>query len=293
MNHPLLDKIWMIDPKEPFRHRIALYRAIRAEHFDLVIDFQQLPRIKAAVFASCASVKLTYPPKWYNRPLYTDWSPPLPGYASKAKSGILAPLGIEWGGELPELHLTKEEKRWAIQYLAGEGIMPGTPFITIDATHRHPARKWPSRHYAELLNILFERFPKLKAFMLYGPGEKHDVDAIKVMITSPEKCVVSDHMTSLREMAAVIEQSNGQVGNCSSPRHFAVAVGTPTITLIGSTKPGGWTAPTDLHLSIRDEGRNCLGCNDSVCRYGTTACMEAVRPETVYGKLIQMFDFGR
>jgi len=289
-NNPLITKVWAIDKSAGTLATLQFYKELAKEKFDLTIDFQQLARLRLATLFCWADYRLSYPPKWYNALFYNVHSPQREGYAAKAKSGVLAPLGVYWNGEPPEIHLTDAERTWAREYLDSCGISKETPFFTIDPTHRRVTRKWPPEHYAGLIKLLLAHSPDLKLFMLYGPGELDDVRHIKELAGNPDRCIVSDYMTSLREMCAVIERADGHIGNCSSPRHFAVAVGTPTLTVLGSTKPGAWTYPSDEHRAFRNyEEVDCLGCNSSTCKNGTLQCLWKITPQIIFNQACELF----
>ncbi|WP_272700186.1 glycosyltransferase family 9 protein [Desulfovibrio sp. Fe33] len=228
------------------------------------------------ILFSHAPVKLTFTPPWYNKPLYTHWSDMMPGYAAKAKASVLAPLGITWDKEKPEIFLTGEERAEASLFLESEGLS-GVPYITVGPSHRRETRRWPAEHYAGLFKLLEERYPKLKVFLLYGPGEKELAE--RIHSESGDNVVLSETMLSLRQMAAVMEKAVLHLGNCSSPRHFAVAVNTPSVTIQGATT-NAWRFPGDDHLSlIRREG--CYGCNRNVCKLGTFECLKEYAPAQV------------
>lgn len=290
-NNPRIAKIWVIDRDRGLLGMLALLWAISRERFDIAIDFQQLIRLRLAVLVSGAALRISNKRRWYNRPFYNCYGEEGPGYASKAKSGVLAPLGIAWNGEAPEMYLRPEELDRGREFLVGQGVPAGAPFLTIDATHRCPTRKWPGGHYARLITMLLEGVPDLRLVMLYGPGEKAEVDAIVAQAGTPPRCIVPDRQTSLRELAAIIALARGHIGNCSAPRHFAVAVGTPSLVFHGSNSPGGWTFPSPQHTYLRNEqGEDvCLGCNRSTCARGDLACLQRLTPETVFQRAQEFF----
>lgn len=288
-NNPRITRIWTIDKNGGLGSAISLYTALRKERFDITIDFQQLIRLRLATLLCGAKIRLTYPPKWYNRMFYNAAHPFNSGYAAKAKSGVLGFFGLKWDGKAPEIYVTDAERSWARDFMAQHGVAESTPFLTIDATHRRITRKWPGEYYAELIKLLLAECPDLRVFMLYGPGEKEEVDAIKHMAGDPARCLVTDHMTTLREMCAIQEIATGHIGNCSSPRHFAVAVGTPTVTILGSTKPAAWRFPSEDHINMRYEDIPCLGCNRSECENGTFKCLRAISPEEVFDAALKHF----
>jgi heptosyltransferase-3 len=280
-NNPHLERVWPIDKKalkNPLK-ALRYYAKVGGAGYDLIVDFQQLPRCKWVLLFSRAPVKLTFTPPWYNKFLYTHWSDMARGYAAKAKASVLSPLGIEWDRQRPEIFLTAEERAEASDFLEGEGLSKG-PFITVGPSHRRETRRWPAEHYASLFKLLEERHPELKIFLLYGPGEKELAD--RIHSASGANVVLSNKMLSLRQMAAVMERAVLHLGNCSSPRHFAVAVGTPSVTIQGATSTA-WRFPSDEHLSlIRREG--CHGCNENTCKIETMECLRDHTPEQVLSK---------
>ena len=87
---------------------VAWYWHVARTGYDLVVDFQQLPRCRWVVAFSGAPVRLSYTPPWYTSLLYTHSSDMLDGYSAMSKASVLRPLGIEWNGERPRVYLTGE-----------------------------------------------------------------------------------------------------------------------------------------------------------------------------------------
>ena len=286
-NNPRISHVWTIDKhklKNPFT-ALRYYRKVGKSGYDLIVDFQQLPRCKWVVRFSDAPVRLTFEPPWYNRHLYTNWIKPIMGYAAKCKASVLRPLGIEWDGEAPEIWLSDEEKQWAKDFIASQGMEPHR-FVTIDPSHRRITRKWPERHFAGLIRLLKEKHPALKFFVLYGPGELPV--AQKVAELAGDGVVISDTMLSLREMAALQSMAALHVGNCSAPRHFAVAVNTPSLVIHGATG-FGWCFPSEQHVSL-DKGLPCRSCNKNQCE--TRECLETFHPEECLDEALRLLEFG-
>lgn len=282
-NNPHVHTIWPVDKKKlpTLAHEFAFYRKVAAQSFDLVVDFQQLPRCRAVVALSRAPVRLSFPPRWYLRPLYTHWAKPEPAYAAAYKAEVLKPLGIEWRGERPRLYLSDAERAAACQRLSALGL-EGFPFICVDATHRQPTRRWPLDHYAGLLDLLGTQLPQIKFLLPFGPGEEEEVRALRSMCNCKERIVIPDSLLTLREMASCIERACLQLGNCSSPRHMAVALGVPSFTILGATG-GGWTFPAPEHRALQAKEimeMPCQHCNKNTCATGIP-CLEKLAPQLV------------
>lgn len=285
-NNPFVGNVHAIDKnalKNPFT-ALRWYAGVGRSGYDLIVDFQQLPRARYCIMFSKAPVKLTYTPPWYNKPFYTHWIDVIHGYAAKQKASILRTLDIHWDGELPELFLTDVEREWAAGFLAGHGLEPNR-FVTIDPSHRRVTRKWPERHFAGLIRLLRDRHPGLKALILYGPGELPV--ARQVAELAGDGAVVPNAMLSLRQMAAIQAEAALHVGNCSAPRHFAVAVDTPSLAIHGATG-FGWCPKTERHASVAKD-LDCIGCNKNAC--DSLKCLETFQPEECLGEALRLLEF--
>ncbi len=286
-NNPNISKVWPIDKKalkNPLK-ALAYYAKVGKDGYDLIVDFQQLPRCKWVVRFSNAPVKLSFPPPWYNRMLYTHWSPIVHGYAAKCKAAVLNPLGIQWDGEKPELWLSESEKQFAKDFIEKHDLA-GKPFITVDPSHRRETRRWPTRYFAGLIKLMKETHPDMHAVVLYGPGEKELAE--RVVAQAGADTFITDSMLSLREMAAVQERATMHLGNCSAPRHFAVAVDTPSLTIQGATG-SGWGFPSDEHISATKH-LPCYPCNSNSCK--TRECLEDFTPEDALEEALRLLAEG-
>ncbi len=285
-NNPHIERIRAIDKaalSNPFK-ALRFYAQVGRDDYDLIVDFQQLPRCKWVVLFSHAPIKLTYSPPWYNRPLYTHWMPMLNGYAAQSKASVLRPLGITWNGERPELFLTDGEKAFAEAFVRRYGLT--APFITVDPSHQRETRRWPEDHFAALIRLLRDRYPTLRAVIVYGPGELPQ--AQRVAELAGDAAVVPDSMLSIREMAAVQRLATLHVGNCSAPRHLAVAVGTPSLTIQGATSLG-WLYPSPEHASVYNWPKGCP-CNENTCRLRTLECLVKLEPEKALDVAVKLME---
>jgi ADP-heptose:LPS heptosyltransferase len=79
-------------------------------------------------------------------------------------------------------------------------------------------------------------------------------------------------LTSMREMAAIFKNAALVVTNDSGVMHTAVAIGAPTVTIYGPTRPIDWNpslagvGPLDVALNAAE--LDCLGCHLEKCPIG-------------------------
>ncbi|MDR3640043.1 MAG: glycosyltransferase family 9 protein [Humidesulfovibrio sp.] len=295
-NNPNIHHIWALERDQSVLDCLRFYRKVGTGggqgRYDMIIDFQQLPRIRWVLAFSNAPVKLSYTPPWYNRLVYTHWAPVSGPYAAKCKAGVLMnAFGLPWENEPPRLYLTASEREGARAELAAWGLGPGQTLITVDPTHRRITRQWPARHYGKLLALAAERRPDLCFLMLYGPGELDIAAKVRTLALAaglpPERLILPPRLTSLREMAAMQAEAALHLGNCSSPRHFAVAVGTKSLTVRGSTS-NAWTFPGPGHEDIA-LGLPCQPCGKDTCSLGCK-CLEDFAPEAVLPRLLALLE---
>ncbi|WP_291329233.1 glycosyltransferase family 9 protein [Desulfovibrio sp. UCD-KL4C] len=286
-NNPAVKHVWSInknDLRNPFK-ALAFYRKVGKAGYDLVVDFQQLPRCRWMLLFCDAPVRLSFNPPWYNRFLYTNWPESIPGgYAAKYKAGVLKPLGIEWEDAKPQIFISEKERKDAGLCLASLGVKDDEILITLDPSHRRYTRRWPAEHYGKLISLLAERIKNIKFFIIYGPGEKDIAVKVKSISGLASRCVMLEKAGSLRLMAALIKRAVLHIGNCSAPRHFAVGVGTPSITIPGSSS-SAWTFPSPDHIEVVPE-LECQPCSCESCSRGDLACLNDLSPEDVLVKVL-------
>lgn len=288
-NNPHITTVWTVK-NGGMLHDLKTYVAIRRQRFDLVIDFQQLPRSRRAALLSGAPVRLTYATKWYKRPGYSHFSTMHKGgYAGKFKAQMLAPLDIDWNMQPPRMYISPSEKSWASGYLRSQGLNNADTLVTVDPTHWSDTRRWPAHHFAELIRSALKTRPELRFYLLHGPGERDQVEEVVRISGRADRCTLPPQtLPNLRETAAVIHRAALQVGNCSAPRHMAVALGIPTLTIIGSNGTSAWTFPDkSRHCFVRNK-IPCSKCNENHCPRGTLECLEKLSPETVLERFFSL-----
>lgn len=286
-NNPHVHKIWIFDRKiiRTLRQEFAFYAQIHAQHFDIAVALQQVPRCRWTVLATRAPVRLSYTPAWHSRLFFNTYMPHAKGYAAESKANILRPLGIEWHGERPRLYLTSEEKQDAADILAQCGVNKEHTLISVDPTHRRETRRYPAELYGKTLALLAQKHANMRFLLHYGPGEEDDVRAVAKASGLPENvCIIPHKFLSLRQMSACIAQADLHIGNCSAPRHIAVAVDTPSLIVLGSTS-GAWTFPSPEHQEL---SRNlpCQPCDRNTCKRHDMACLTSLAPE-VFAEAIE------
>lgn len=268
-NNPEIDQLIVTERKGGLFRKMGLVAQLRSAGFDVAIDSHCIPTSALFTLFSGAKRKIGF----ITGPrdiAYTDKVARTQGYVVEVKKKLLEPLGVKSDWLRPLIFLTEEERAWgeAVRHelLARAGAKR---LLTVDASHKALARRWPVEHYAGLLKMMSARYDCLPV-ALWGPGEREVAETLfkltgGLVSVSPE--------TTLRKLAALLASADFHIGNCSAPRHIAVAVGTPTFAFLGSSY-FSWTFPSPEH-GHDDHRLPCWPCggkcdNNAKCLAGRT-----------------------
>ncbi|TAL16211.1 lipopolysaccharide heptosyltransferase family protein [bacterium] len=242
LNNPGIDKVFTYFPSKGLPGQFSLIRDLRRHSFDTSIDALCTPGTEIFSFFSGAKVRAGFYSKWRSAS-YTERVKRSSGYAVETKKTLLSAIGLESGLDRPEIFLTPEEKLWGEACRKDILKKSGNKkLFTVDATHKHAYRRWSADGYANLCKIVSERYGAT-GVALWGPGER---DTALSLEEKSGGTVVASPETTLRTLSSLIASADFHLGNCSAPRHIAVAVGTPTFIIPG-TSQNSWRYPSGEH----------------------------------------------
>lgn len=264
--HPAIDELLVYDAEGALGAlRWAL--KIRARRYDWVIDFLANPRTALLTALSGAKVKAGpahVARRWaYNVRMVQS---PQACYAALEKVRWLAPLGVapEDAPELPRLMLAQRPMK--IENVVG--LVPPS---------RKETRRWPAPSYARLGRLLRDKHGcRIKVF--WGPGEKGLADEVVRGIGAGAFAI--EETRGIGDLARELASCRVVVGNCAGPKHVALALGVPTVTIHGSSDPASWTPVHPDHLAVRLDELPCIGCRSNDCPYNLE-CMRQLPAERV------------
>ena len=275
---PRVDEVWVTPRHQPWRDRLALFARLRRARFDLVIDFFSNPASALMARASGAPRRIGFDFR-LRRWAFTDRVPVSAArrYAPLDKGELLVPLGIDLGSPLPELFLAEPERARARALLATLGVAPDDFLVALMPVSRQPYKVWPLERFARLADALIARH-RAKVLFVWGPGEE---DVIRRVRAGMARAALPDYpVPDLLGLAALLEQCRLYVGNDAGPRHFAIAVGTPTVGIFGRPFPENWTPPGDRrHRTVAFDPGCKAACTFPRCDH--LSCIRGVTYDAV------------
>lgn len=264
--HPAIDEVLLYDASGPFGALRAALR-VRARRYDWVIDFLANPR--TALLTALSGAKVKAGPAHVRR----NWAyghkmvqPAKACYTGLEKVLWLKDLGVAAtdAPPLPQLYLAARPERTENVV----GLVPPSRQLT---------RRWPADSYARLGRLLRDKHGcRLKVF--WGPGEKDLADEVVRGIGAGAAAIPETR--TIADLAREIVACRVLVSNCAGPKHVAVALGVPTVTIHGSSDPASWTPPHPDHLAVRLDELECIGCRSNACAFNLE-CLRQLPPERV------------
>ncbi len=263
--------------------------------YDVAAVFEGMRITRLAALLSGARWRLGDEQPRRFRPFFTHMTARSLGYAAEAKTSLLAPLGVIYQGERPKLWLTAEEQAEAQAGL--DELLPGWAeggLVTVAPTQELDTRRWPGAFHGACMARVAEARPALRFLVLHGPGEEEQADAALAAAWAAgvprEQARRAPTALSLRAAAARQAVARLHVGNCSLPRHTAVAVGTPSLTVQGATGAVHWRYPWErsggaVHESV-SAPLSCHPCAPGDC--GQPRCLASIPPEVVAARALAL-----
>lgn len=188
---------------------------------------------------------------------------------------IVRPLGISSIETKMTLVVDEDNRSWARHFLHSEGIRQGQQFIVLVPATTWPSKNWPAEYFAVVASYLGRRMPVV---LCGAPGDRLIANA--VLMRSRPPIIDAVGKTSLLQLAALLAEAAVVVSGDTGPLHMAVAVGTPTVSIFGPSRPEKF-GPLEGPHTVLTADCSCTGCFKQQCRRSEVLCMKSVTPREV------------
>lgn len=274
--NPYVDDVLSYDTRKD--SSISIISRVRKRRYDLVIDLFANPRTAVITWLSGARYRVGFPFKW-RRLAYNIIVPPRSGEVHNVEFNLdaIRRIGIGTDSPAPGFYLDEESRKRAAAFLSENKLESGK-FIAINIGGGWQIKKWPVDMFVELSATVDTRLHR-RVVVLYGPSEEADASRI-----SRASGAILAPPTSLKEMGAILRESEALVTNDSGPMHIAAALGVPTLAIFGPTSPGLQGPYGNVSEIVRNEKLDCLECNLTKCPIGNP-CMKGLDTTTVFDHL--------
>lgn len=253
----------------------AFLRRLRAERFDLVLDFQGL--LKSGMIAgfsrSARTIGLSCAREG-SRLFYHEIAPAagFHEHALRRNLILLEHLGIAAEPAFPPL-FTSADNRGCAALADGQD----RPVVAVHPGTQWPTKTWPWQRVAEVCRGL--QAGAGCRVLVTGSADERDLCG-RISAAAPGSTSCAGQHT-LRELACVLARVDLLVSVDCGPMHLACAAGTPVVALFGPTAPWRSGPFGTGHAVIRRE-LSCSPCfKRRRCPQGHHRCMRDITVEEV------------
>ena len=239
-NNPDFNEFLVFDEEgvhRPFSGKRALMHVLRSRRFDTALILRKsLTRTFLLMLAGIPRrIGFDNPKSGW---LLTERvkAPPQSTHKAHAYLRLLeGPLGIPVAPP-PSYgyYVTTPERAQARQLLREQGVAEGGSFMVLHPGANWPHKRWPLERYAELATRLAQQRHEA-VVMTGGPDDEPWLAPIARQMDPPPVFLAGK--TTLRQLAAVLEQARLVVSNDTGVLHIACALHRPVVALYGPTSP--------------------------------------------------------
>jgi heptosyltransferase I len=265
------------------RYALSFARELRRRRFDLVIDLQGLLRSGLMCLATRAPQRIGF-----------AHSREGSRYAYTHKVSVSAS------------HVHAVDRNWLMAEAVGAGDVPKRFHVPLDAAEVNAAhddlaqfprpwiavavgakwltKRWPTSHFAELLNRAQARFGGTCLFVGTGEDATLSRDVIH-QLRGPARDFTG--RTSLPRLAALLSLADVMVANDTGPLHLAAALGRPCVAPYTCTRIARHGPYTSMARSVETRVP-CAGSYRRTC--GKMICMPELTPDRLWPHLAEVLD---
>jgi heptosyltransferase-1 len=278
--HPMIDKLIVINKDEwksiskagrTAREIAALFKTLRRERYDIVVDLQGLLRSGIIAMAAGAPLRIGFEEAregsrfFYNRKVRGGKEV----HAVDRYMKIAAALGCSAGEVAFPFPPVKRESGEAAK------VRESGMYAVIVPGARWDTKVWPAVNFGRIAAAL-----PWRSIVIGSSADMPKADA--VVRESGGKAVSLAGKTGLRELVEIMRNAVLVISNDSGPMHIAAAFNVPVVAIFGPTSPERTGPYGEEHIIIRSE-EACSPCFKKRCE--DLKCMKGITVARVLEKI--------
>jgi ADP-heptose:LPS heptosyltransferase len=274
---------------------LALARRLRAERFDLVIDFHGGPRSAWLTLATGAAQRVGYdvPGRGWMYTTRVPWTRSLvpPRHSVENQWDLLRPLGFaapDRGRDAVDIAEDPAAAGSIAARLDAANVPVDAALVVMHVSAGNPFRRWPAERFAAVAAALAREDHARRIIITAGPSEEDAANRIAAdaqahaghAATAIVRCGEFD----LAELRALVGRAALYIGGDSGPLHIASGTRTPIVALFGPTLPERsmpWRDETIPAIAVDAGPLPCRPCHQRQCGPGDFRCLTMITTEQV------------
>ncbi len=270
-----------------------LIKDLRAEEYDMVIDFQGL--FRSAFFTRCARTgnRIGFAsPREKIAGLFYNHKLAIPMHSIHALEKniqlVCALTGEPFEVLKPELIPPPQIKKSVDALLDGFGGKPENTLGIIPGA-RWPSKRWEPEFFAKTVEKLHRESPDMH-FLIIGGADDAEASEFICRHAPANRIKSLTGQTGIGELIEVINRCRALLSGDSGPIHIAAALDRKVFALFGPTDPER-TGPYGGNHTIFQLPLDCIMCLKRECPINTLDCHN-IEPSNVAAAICQTFNNG-
>jgi lipopolysaccharide heptosyltransferase II len=292
--NPHIDAV-IVAPRDGIRAEVALIRQLRAESYDVAVDFHGGPRASLLTWLSGAKTRIGYtiPGRaWMYTQRVARPRELRARHSVENQWDLLEPLDVPRPDRTAfpvEMSVDAQAVAAVADRLARAGVQAADRLIVIHVSAGNPFRRWPTASFAAVAAKLALGDPRHRVVITSGPSEREAAD--RVIVEAREQLapveqprVLACGEFSLAELRALVDRAALYVGGDSGPLHIAATSHVPIVALYGPTLPARsapWRQAVWRAEAVETSGLACRPCDQRTCEPGDFRCLGWIHPQHV------------
>ena len=208
---------------------------LRQHRFDIAIDCQGLTKSALAGWLSGASQRIGYAGRHggeLSRILNNIRVKPVFSHLTDRSLELLIPVGITAPKVSWMLPIPEAARNWASRW---RRTIPTSRLAVLNPGATAYSKTWEADRFGATARYLANRYG-YRSVVVWGNSQERAM--AEQIVSHSEGAATLAPDTDLHHLSALIASSDLFISGDTGPLHISVAVGTPTIGLYGSTRPG-------------------------------------------------------
>ncbi len=286
-DHPMIDELIHFNRKDTFAGRRNLFRKLRASKFDLVFDLQGLLRTAIMSYATAAPLRVGLQTAREGAHLACHLILPDTGKEVSAHRRywrVAQAIGAGHIKPASTIEIPHQDQLWTKAL-----FQENRNYLAIQAGARWETKRWPVDKFAVVAVKAYRHFKYLPILV----GSPDEIPVSEQFVKLYEKFLPGQPVinltgkTTLKQLSAVLNQSDILLTNDSGPMHLAAALETPVVGIFTCTSSER-SGPADSCHSFVTTQLSCAASYRKRCPYSGKkhmACHDEIDIDRVWNAL--------
>jgi ADP-heptose:LPS heptosyltransferase len=297
-HNPNIDRVIVAERPRGLKrlsYDLTLARRLRAERFDLVIDFHGGPRSAWLALATGATQRIGYdvPGRGWMYTTRVPWTRALvpPRHSVENQWDLLTPLGVpaaDRARDAVDIAEDPSARGVVAARLDAARVPADAPIVVMHVSAGNPFRRWPADRFAAVAAALAREDSVRRIIITSGPSEADAADRIAAdaqeQAGHAASSIVRCGEFDLAELRVLVGRAALYIGGDSGPLHVASGTRTPIVALFGPTLPERsmpWRDAAIPAIAVDAGPLPCRPCHQRHCVPGDFRCLTMITVEQV------------